>query len=82
MGRQAEKVNISNPELTGLLQRLGQTRDLAEAKVIGTEFLSKCVMKDTIAAKQRELDGMTSVIKIYSLCFNTMLSGEGLKVLK
>lgn len=76
------KTQPADAKLTAILGRLGATKDVDAARAIAHEFLDNCAMPKSIEAKKRELDGMTSHTKILNLCYNTMLSGEGLAVAK
>lgn len=69
-------------ELNAELTKLAATKDIDEAKVIARAFLQSCHMQKTIPKKLEELESMTRIDKIVSLCYNTLLSGEGLKVVK
>ena len=78
------KFNVDKiaPVESKLTEILAVTSDVEQARVIAHEFLDNCAMPKSVAAKRRELDGMTSLVKINNLCYNTMLSGEGLAVAK
>lgn len=76
------KLSASKETLEHLLHRIAETTDTEEARAIGREFLEHCVMQKHTPKKLEALSHMDTATKIYSLCFNTMLSGEGLKVIK
>ena len=75
-------IGVTRERLEAQLAELGRVTDVAAAKTIAKQFLLSCAMDRHTPDKLRQLEGMTSIYKIYSLCFNTMLSGEGLKVQK
>lgn len=79
---QKNKIDGSEAELTAILNQLSTTTDLNEAKEVARQFLNKCAMQKSMPTKLRQLEQMTSLQKIVGLCYNTMLSGEGLAVQK
>lgn len=78
--RQADRVHATDAQLTVILNELSATTDVDAAKVIAKKFIETCAMQKTMPEKLRDLDAMTSHVKILKLCYSTMLAGEGLGV--
>lgn len=72
------KVKAAQPHLEDLLAKLAATTDVETAREIATQFLTQCAMQRTMKQKVDQLSRMTTYRQIVSLCYNTMLSGEGL----
>lgn len=69
--------------LVPMLKRMAAIKDLDALKQQADEFLTKCRFAgDKIATHRRKLQELTKVSDIQQLCWNTLLSGEGQKVLR
>lgn len=70
-------------DLVPMLRRMGTIKDLNTLKQTADEFLSKCRFAgDKIVVHKRRLQELTKAADIQQLCWNTLLSGEGQKVLR
>lgn len=69
--------------LVPMLKRMAAIKDLDALKQQADEFLTKCRFAgDKITTHRRKLQELTKVSDIQQLCWNTLLSGEGQKVLR
>jgi hypothetical protein len=70
-------------DLVPMLKRMATIKDLNTLKLQADEFLTKCRFAgDKIVAHKRKLQELSNATEIQQLCWNTLLSGEGQKVLR
>lgn len=64
--------------LTKLLENLKTAESLEAALNIGKAFMDNLRGKDEVQKLYRKLEGCPTVQKVQALCYNTLLSGEGM----
>lgn len=80
MGKLKQDIAIQKDSevLTKLLDNLKTIDSLETARAVGKDFIDSLRGKEQVQKLYRKLDSCTTVQKVQALCYNTLLSGEGM----